>query len=290
VAAAAAREAGHLPAGAREEIQFVAADGVANMSAVKNLASMGRKTSAAYVQYGSKVAALAKLLPGIKVSILGPPTIKQKADVLNQNPVNKKEYWHFAQFWALRAAAASMMQAAPALFPDAPSYRTLRQIPIEDRWFVRRQRALRGNQLLGLVRSMDDALNNTSVILLFEAGGKKLLFPGDAQWENWELALNKNAALLKDVDLYKVGHHGSLNATPKTLWNAFTRRSETEGAPGRLVTVMSTRSDSKHGHAESNTEVPRRTLVTELKRNSLHRSTQELEADGGLVLTLQFDL
>ncbi len=46
-------------------------------------------------------------------------------------------------------------------------------------------------QLLGLVRSMDDALNNTSVILLFEAGGKKLLFPGDAQWENWELALTQ---------------------------------------------------------------------------------------------------
>src|SRR6185436_17121073 len=160
----------------------------------------------------------------------------------------------------------------------------------ENRWFVRRQRAVRGQQLLGLVRSMDDALNNTSVILLFEAGGKKLLFPGDAQWENWELALNKNAALLKDVDLYKVGHHGSLNATPKTLWNAFSKRSEKEGKPGRLVTVMSTRSDSKHGHAESATEVPRRTLVKELKHNSVHRSTQELEPAGGVVLTLEFDL
>lgn len=163
-------------------------------------------------------------------------------------------------------------------------------MPIEARWFVRRLRALRKNQLLSLVRTMDDALNNTSVILLFESGGKKLLFPGDAQWENWELALNKNAALLKDVDVYKVGHHGSLNATPKTLWEAFSRRSDKEDAPGRLVTVMSTRSDSKHGHVENDTEVPRRTLVTELKEHSQHRSTQELEADGGLVLTLQFEL
>ena len=24
--------------------------------------------------------------------------------------------------------------------------------------------------------------------------------------------------MLAEVDLYKVGHHGSLNATPKTLW------------------------------------------------------------------------
>jgi hypothetical protein len=291
VAGAAAREARHLPAAARSEIQFVAEDGVANLSAVKNLAAMGKKTQAAYVQYGSKVAALKKLLPGIAVTILGPPTIKQKADVLKQNPVNKKEYWHFAQFWALRAAAAGVTGGdATVLFPNARSYRTLQQIPVEDRWFVRRQRAIRAQQLLGLVRSMDDALNNTSVILLFEAGRRKLLFPGDAQWENWELALNENAALLKDVDLYKVGHHGSLNATPRTLWNAFSKRSDKENTPGRLVTVMSTRSDSKHGHSENKTEVPRRTLVSELKRNSAHRSTQELEADGGLVLTLEFDL
>jgi hypothetical protein len=291
VATAAAREARHLPATARSEIQFVAEDGVKNLSAVKNLAAMGKKTKAAYVQYGSKVAALKTLLPGIAVTILGPPTIKQKADVLNQNPVNKDEYWHFAQFWALRAAAAGFTENATlAPFPNARSHRALTQIPIEDRWFVRRLRAVRGQQLLGLVRSMDDALNNTSVILLFEAGKKKLLFPGDAQWENWELALNKKASLLKDVDVYKVGHHGSLNATPKTLWNGFSRRSEKENKSGRLVTLMSTRSDSKHGHVENNSEVPRRTLVTELKNNSTHRSTQELEANGGLVLTVEFDL
>ena len=38
-----------------------------------------------------------------------------------------------------------------------------------------------------IVRILDDALNNTSVILLFEVGGKRLLFPGDAQIENWRL-------------------------------------------------------------------------------------------------------
>jgi hypothetical protein len=291
VAMAAAREAGHLPAAARSEIQFVAADGVANLSAVKNLAAMGKKTQAAYVRYGSKVATLKKLLPGVAVTILGPPTIKQKSDVLKQNPINEKEYWHFAQFWALRAAAANVTgNGAPVAFPDAQSYRTLPQMPIEDRWFVRRQRAVRAQQLLGLVRSMDDALNNTSVILLFQAGKKKLLFPGDAQWENWELALNQKPNLLKDVDVYKVGHHGSLNATPKTLWNGFAKRSVKKTKPGRIVTLMSTRSDSKHGHVESRTEVPRRTLVSALKRETVHRSTQELEASGGLVLTVEFDL
>jgi hypothetical protein len=290
VASAAAREARHLPEKARQVITFVAEDGVKNLSAVKNLAAMGKKTRAAYVQYGSKIPALKTLLPGVPVTILGPPTIKQKADVLKQKPINKKEYWHFAQFWALRAAAPGVSGPARALFPGAQSFHRLTDIPIENRWFVHRQRAVRANQLLGLVRSMDAALNNTSVILLFQAGSKKLLFPGDAQWENWELALTKQPNLLKDVDLYKVGHHGSLNATPKTLWNAFAKRQTKKTARNRLVTVMSTRSDSKHGHAENKTEVPRQSLIRALKRDSLHRSTQELEATGELVLTIEYTL
>ena len=68
------------------------------------------------------------------------------------------------------------------------------------------------------------------------------------------------------------------------------RRSEKTRAPNRVITVMSTRSDSRHGHEDNDSEVPRRTLVTELKRHSTHRSTQELEPDGSLVLTLDFDL
>ena len=74
-------------------------------------------------------------------------------------------------------------------------------------------------------------MNNTSLILLFEVNGKKLLFPGDAQLENWSYALTeaqdtkKVRAMLADVDFYKVGHHGSLNATPrKLLWEAFKKR------------------------------------------------------------------
>ena len=277
----------HLPAAS--EIDFIAEDGVKNLSAVKNLAKMGKATKALYASYGSSAAAFRSLLPGVKVTILGPPTISQKADVLNQNPQNKDEYWHFARYWAHRAQR-TRLRPAGLPFARAKSFRTLSQMSVEARWFVRRLRIERSDQLLRIVRSMDDALNNTSLILLFQAGKKKFLFPGDAQWENWELALKKKAVLLRDVDVYKVGHHGSLNATPRTLWDAFSRRSDSVGSSGRLVTVMSTRSDSKHGHTEKNSEVPRRTLVTALKQQSVHRSTQELEPTGELVLTLQFDL
>jgi hypothetical protein len=74
--------------------------------------------------------------------------------------------------------------------------------------------------------------------------------------------------------VYKVGHHGSLNATPKSLWDLFARKREQAG-PGRLQTVLSSKS-GKHGSAQSNTEVPRQTLVAELQKESDFFSTQAL--------------
>ncbi len=69
--------------------------------------------------------------------------------------------------------------------------------------------------------------NNTSVVLLIEWKGKKLLFVGDAEWDtkfkdgkangSWNVMWNKHKAALKDgIDFLKIGHHGSENATP---WN-----------------------------------------------------------------------
>jgi hypothetical protein len=112
--------------------------------------------------------------------------------------------------------------------------------------------------------------------LLFEVGGKRLLFPGDAQIENWSYALEQPGIveLLADVDLYKVGHHGSLNATPKSLWKGFRKR----GSPARtdrLISVLSTMA-GKHGSEGKKTEVPRKTLVDELKHDTHFHSTQDV--------------
>jgi hypothetical protein len=127
--------------------------------------------------------------------------------------------------------------------------------------------------------SLDDQMNNTSVILLFEVGRKKLLFPGDAQIENWSYALEdapdhkKTRALLAAVDFYKVGHHGSLNATPKKLlWEAFKKR----GAGKGLKTALSTLR-GKHGKVGNNTEVPRRPLLKALEAESDLHNTNNSE-------------
>jgi beta-lactamase superfamily II metal-dependent hydrolase len=72
-----------------------------------------------------------------------------------------------------------------------------------------------------------EVVNNTSVMLLIEWRGRRLLFVGDAEWNRayrdkkrnfaWNTAwkLHKKE-LNKPVDFLKIGHHGSINSTP---WN-----------------------------------------------------------------------
>jgi hypothetical protein len=159
-------------------------------------------------------------------------------------------------------------------------------LPLETRWFLPRVQVIRSEQLLEIVRILDKQMNNTSVILLFEVGKRRLLFPGDAQLENWMYALKHapdSAAVRKvlaGVDLYKVGHHGSLNATPKTLWTLFTKKGNAKKKT-RLKTVVSTMA-GKHGSSDRDTEVPRSKLVAALDQESEFFSTQSLTRKKGL--------
>ncbi|MEO8129642.1 MAG: MBL fold metallo-hydrolase [Bryobacteraceae bacterium] len=71
-----------------------------------------------------------------------------------------------------------------------------------------------------LALQMDKYINNTSLALAFEfPDGDVLLFPGDAQvgsWDSWfDIKKFDVPALLKRTIFYKVGHHGSHNATLK---------------------------------------------------------------------------
>lgn len=79
-----------------------------------------------------------------------------------------------------------------------------------------------------LALQLDSATNNTCVVLAFELdGGDVLLFAADAQvgnWLSWQAltwTVNGNTItgpdLLKRTIFYKVGHHGSHNATLRQL-------------------------------------------------------------------------
>ena len=275
---------------------------VPNRSAVENLRKMGEKTQRKFVNYGSDLEVLEKML-GIKVHVLGPPTIQQYDKILKQRSRDDNEFWMLTaslrNYWKLQSATANLTEEQldknnrmpDNPFPQAKVYD--RYAPSHTRWFIRRMRNVRADQLLGIVRILDKAMNNTSVILLLEVGDKKLLFPGDAQIENWEYVLkfersNKNnederqkyLALLRDTTLYKVGHHGSRNATPKTLWNNFKYKTPNDIAEDKkkpFVSVVSTM-EGKHGETEE-TKVPRQTLVDELSKHSQYRTTQDINTD-----------
>lgn len=71
--------------------------------------------------------------------------------------------------------------------------------------------------LLAAASILERSVNNTSLFFVLEVHGVRLLFPGDAQEGSWQNVRNDAAklALIEKVDFYKVGHHGSHNATPR---------------------------------------------------------------------------
>ena len=62
-------------------------------------------------------------------------------------------------------------------------------------------------------------VNSTSLVLLLHVGKARLLLPGDAEWGTWKRILGDDVSrrLLRGATFFKVGHHGSHNATSKTL-------------------------------------------------------------------------
>jgi hypothetical protein len=262
------------------QLAFLGQSNLKNLSAVKNLIDMGKKGQTHYVNAGMTLHAL---LPGVKITVLGPPTLKQTETIRTERSKDPGEFWQFRSFWASQGLAAN---AIASLGKAAPRRRAVRHLsdahPPNMRWFIEQSRKAYADQTLEIVRDLDSVMNNTSVILLFEIGNRKLLFPGDAQIENWAYALKnkKWCDLLKDVNLYKVGHHGSLNATPKSLWKLF-RNKGGEHAHSRLETLCSTKS-GKHGRSKLGTEVPRSVLLRELRKNSDFSSTEDYKVSEGL--------
>ena len=266
-----------LTAELSQRLGFLGENNISNKGAVNNLIAMGSRPGAraVYAHFGTEDP-LAEVLPGITTRVLGPPTVEQSAEVRRERRTDP-EYWLRAP---LLFARDSSTEASPSPFPDAP-YERGSKLPQSARWIAERVRKARGEQWLSIVTTLDKAMNNTSLILLLEAGGKKLLFPGDAQIENWRYALGQPdiAELLASVDLYKVGHHGSLNATPKSLWSGFSKKGEAK-SPGRLTSVLSTLPGQYGGKREgADTEVPRVPLVDALDKGSDLHDTHRLAPD-----------
>jgi hypothetical protein len=251
----------------RGELRRLALDQLPNRRAIEFLDRLAGD-GGSYLSAGMP-SGIEQLIPGIRVRVLGPPTIEQSSAILKQRSSDPDEFW-LAQTEALAGLDPRQLEPTPVSVPPGT-------VPGPVAWLVERMARQQVGSLMRVVRTVDDALNNTSLILLVDVGDRRLLLPGDAQIENWSWPLfgddaERNRALLAGVDLYKVGHHGSRNATPKSLFRLW----EEAGDPRRPMTALLSTMPDVHGESEA-TAVPRTTLTTALERRMRLVRTDDLE-------------
>ncbi len=95
--------------------------------------------------------------------------------------------------------------------------------------FARLRRQLLSARGLDLLAATDTTRNNTSIVLRIGYEGKHFLFTGDAEEKAWEIMQHNDAEL--SSHFVKVGHHGSINATPAWSYRGImTRRRKSNSA------------------------------------------------------------
>jgi hypothetical protein len=159
------------------------------------------------------------VLPGVAIHVLGPS--KDEATIRDLDPPSAETFGHlvadasdpgtrvhpFADGWSIPAAD----------FEANPDFA---QLFVPDKARDRIQK-LAQDDLLAAAASFESSINGTSLMFVLEVGGLLLFFPGDAQWGTWKAALDDRRArdLIGRSSFYKIGHHGSHNASPVDFVN-----------------------------------------------------------------------
>jgi len=230
--------------------QSLLENNVANVDRVDYLRKLGKKP-AAYLARGKGQAA-STAFKNIRIQVLAP-----EPDVSVYYSASSREN---AMTAALAAASGPSKDDAgdPAwTFPSVvrAASNDLAGLSLSD--FERLRRAIREDGVTA-ARFIDKAANNTSLCLMVEAGGKRLLLPGDAELESWDIMAKKFAKeMKKPVDFLKVAHHGSHNGTPTELLDGLLPKSRKDKAQVLVST--------KRNVYGTKNPVPDTSLITDLK-------------------------
>ena len=196
----------------RELVQAILAEALTNADAMYTLKhGFGGKPKRSYLAAGSAVEIPAA--PHVKVKVLGPsrdPAVIRKLEPSGAgewlaavaSAASGTTFHPFANGWWLPFEDVDWTGNLEHLMPNAQLRRTIESVTSDD-----------------LLQAASSLENGTSIVLVFSVGDLVLVFPGDAQWGTWEMILDKEdeVELLKRTSFLKVGHHGSLNATPPAL-------------------------------------------------------------------------
>jgi hypothetical protein len=198
-------------------------------------------------------------LPGVRVYVLGPPRDPNLIEELD--PEGDGETYRAL---ALRAAMSGALNGGP---PVTPPFGTGWQVPDAETGFkleadeIERINALaQGADALLAAEKLDGMINSTSLVLVLQIGKARLLLSGDAEWGTWKRILSHDEArmLLRGATFFKVGHHGSHNATSKTLVDAVLRR--------KIPAMIST----QQGPGNYRNNIPLVDLLTALSNHEIH--------------------
>lgn len=195
-----------------------------NQSALDMLHGFTNRPPVDYYAAGATPTLPASLVAtGLKASILGPPTDPALIRTMSNS---SQEYLALAEY----AASGSVAPFAKGFNVPPEQYDSEVFASVDRNTLQERIKSVQPDLLVAAAVEADRYLNNQSLVVLFTFKGKSLLFAGDAQWGNWanflygsatsDTLTKDSAALLAKLDFYKVGHHGSRNATPKAALQA----------------------------------------------------------------------
>ncbi|HXD34312.1 MAG TPA: MBL fold metallo-hydrolase [Pyrinomonadaceae bacterium] len=192
-------------------------------------------------------------LCGVKVHVLGPS--RNPEVIRDMNPETGESYLQFL----MTRAAPSGQRLRPFRSEwgmKVTAYRELYQHLEFNEEHQKEFKEIGSGTEFDLVTKLDKAVNGTSLLLMFVIGKAHLLFPGDAQWGTWKAALEDPewSKLLSKTAFYKVGHHGSHNATPRSFVEKHLRK--------KFSAMVSTK------NLEKWPDIPRLPLLKQLRQRS----------------------
>lgn len=221
----ASKRSGVELSGPLQMAKLFAANSSGNAVATARLLGVGGKTFAGKhaVRFLPDVDPLANQVPvpgvtGSVLHVLGPS--REAADLKRMDPPKSQEWLTFG---AVSAAGTLPDDVHPALFAKAyvAAEGAIDQLSLEARDSLRLNKLTDAEELVAAASILENAVNNTSVFLVLDVEGRRLVFPGDSQQGAWDHVLNipESRELVTKPAFYKVGHHGSHNATPKPYVN-----------------------------------------------------------------------
>jgi len=193
------------------------------------------------------------VLPGVEIHVLGPS--RDETVIRDMDPPLGKSYLRMIDV-ATGAARTPPQPFDDGWTIDAADFQAdYPDLLVSDRDAALVRKSAEG--LDGLVAAaLDKAINGTSLMLVLRIGKASLLFPGDAQWGTWKLALESADArqLIAEATFCKLGHHGSHNASPTEFVEKVLQKD--------AWVMVSTR------HVDQWPNIPRPPLMTALDRRT----------------------